>query len=179
MFEGLPRVVDTHLKKLPQVTDTKLLIPRKIRKCSEEYFCHGFSSVTINNVVRPECVVCGKVLSNTSMKPSQVTRYLNTKHSNLKEKNVSFSNVCWKTKNKYNMHTYLSSGNTNVDAVEASFRISYHMARSGKNYTIDENLILPSIKDAVHCMFGEKHVNKINAISLSNDIFLMILRKQY
>lgn len=68
-----------------------------------------------------------------------------------------------------NMHTYLSSGNTNIDAVEASFRISYHIAKSGKNHTIGENLILPSIKDSFHCMFGEKHFNKINATPLLND----------
>jgi len=68
-----------------------------------------------------------------------------------------------------NMHTYHSSGNTNVDAVKASFRISYYITRSDKNHTISENLILPSIKDSAHCMFREKHVNKINAMPLSND----------
>ncbi|KAL4141672.1 hypothetical protein QTP88_004264 [Uroleucon formosanum] len=60
-------------------------------------------------------------------------------------------------------------GNTNIDAVKASFRISYHIARSGKNHTIGENLILPSIKGSVYYMFGEKHFNKINAIPLLND----------
>lgn len=66
------------------------------------------------------------------------------------------------------MRTCLSSGSANEDAVEASFRISYSMAKNGKNHTIGENLILPSNKDAVTCMFGKDYVQKINAISLSN-----------
>jgi len=64
------------------------------------------------------------------------------------------------------MHTYLSSGSTNADALEASFQISYRIAKSGKNHTIGENLILPSIKDAVSCMFEKDYVNKINSIPL-------------
>lgn len=67
------------------------------------------------------------------------------------------------------MRTYLSSGIANEDAVEASFGISYRIAKSGKNHTIGENLILTSIKDAVSCMFGKDHVHKINSIPLSND----------
>lgn len=40
--------------------------------------------------------------------------------------------------------------------------------QSGKNHTIGENLIFPSIKDVIYCMFGETYVKK-NAILLSND----------
>lgn len=162
-------VPQENLKKLPQVSNTKFLVPGKIRKYSEEYLCHGFSFITIDNVAKPECVICGEILANSSMKPSQLTRHLITKHSDLKDKDVTFFKRLLENKNKCNMQTYLSSGNANVDAVEASFRISYNIARSGKNHTIGENMILPSIKDAVHCMFGEKYVNKINAIPLSND----------
>jgi len=73
------------MKKLPQVSDTKLLVPLpvEIRKYSEDYLSQGFSFVMIENVPRPECVVCGEVLSNGSMKPSLLTRHLNTKHSDL------------------------------------------------------------------------------------------------
>jgi hypothetical protein len=35
--------------------------------------------------------------------------------------------------------------------------------------TFGENMILPSIKDAVSCMFEKDYVNKINSIPLSND----------
>ncbi|CAI6344391.1 unnamed protein product [Macrosiphum euphorbiae] len=67
------------------------------------------------------------------------------------------------------MNTYLSSGSANEDVLEASFQISYRIGKSCKNHTIGENLILPSIKEAVSCMFEKDYVNKINAILLSND----------
>lgn len=70
-------------KKLTQVSDTKLLMPWKIRKYSEIYLCHRFSS---DNVARLEYVVYEEILSNSSMKPSLVTRYLNTKRTDLKIK---------------------------------------------------------------------------------------------
>lgn len=63
-------------KKLPQVSDTT------IRKYSQEYLSHGFSFVIIENIVKSECVVSGEVLSNGSMKPSLLTRHLNTKLQN-------------------------------------------------------------------------------------------------
>ncbi|GBN52002.1 Zinc finger BED domain-containing protein 5 [Araneus ventricosus] len=47
-------------------------------------------------------------------------------------------------------------------------RISYHIAKSGKNHTIVENLAFPCIKDVVECMFGEDHVQKIKNITFSN-----------
>lgn len=71
----------------------------------------------IENVARPECVICGKFLSNGSMKLSLLTLHLHTKHSDLKDKNVNFL----ENKNKCNMRIYLSSSSTNEDAVEASF----------------------------------------------------------
>jgi hypothetical protein len=123
----------------------------------------------IENVPRPECVVCGEVLSNGSMKPSLLTRHLYTKHSDLKDNNVIFFKRLLENKNKCNMRTYLSSGSANEDTLEASFRISYRITKSGKNHTVGENLILPSIKDAVSCMFEKDSVNKINSIPLSND----------
>lgn len=133
---SITNISTENLKKLPQVSNTKFLVPGKIRKYSEEYLCHGFSFITIDNVDKPECVICGEILANISMKPSQLTRHLITKHSDLKDKDVTFFKHLLENKNKCNMQTYLSSGNVNVDAVEASFRISYNIARSGKNHTV-------------------------------------------
>jgi hypothetical protein len=55
---------------------------------------------------------------------------------------------------------FRSSSKGNGNAVEASYKISYHIAKSGKSHTVAENLIAPCIKDAVFCMLGEEHVIK-------------------
>jgi len=48
------RAEENPMKKLPQVSDTKLLVPLpvKIRKYSEDYLSQGFSFVMIENVPR-------------------------------------------------------------------------------------------------------------------------------
>lgn len=43
------------------------------------------------------------------------------------------------------------------------------IAKSGKNHTIGENLILPVAVEIVSCMFGEKKAKIIKTIPLSND----------
>lgn len=169
---SITQPVEENPKKLPRVSNTKLqeLQSGKIRRYCEEYLSYGFLFIIIENVPRPECVICGEVLSNESMKPSLLTRHLQNKHLDFKDKNVTFFKRLLENKNKCNMHTYLSSsGSANEDALEASFRISYRTVKNGKNHTIGENLFLPRIKDAVSCVFGKDYVHKINAIPLSND----------
>lgn len=43
------------------------------------------------------------------------------------------------------------------------------IAKSGKNHTIGENIILPAAVEIVSCMFGEKEAKIIKTIPLSND----------
>ena len=38
----------------------------------------------------PQCVTCATVLGNEAMKPSRLTRHLNTKHSDLVNKPIEF-----------------------------------------------------------------------------------------
>ncbi|GBM60305.1 Zinc finger BED domain-containing protein 5 [Araneus ventricosus] len=101
------------------------------------------------------------------MKPSLLIRHLETKHPTYKQRNISFFQRLF---NSPNLNPCLISTNkANEAEIEASYRISYHIARSGKNHTIAENLLFPCIKDAVKCMFGEDHVQKIKNIPLSNN----------
>ncbi|KAL4153622.1 hypothetical protein QTP88_001468 [Uroleucon formosanum] len=65
MPSSITNISTENLKKLPQVSNTKFLVPGKIRKYSEEYLCHGFSFITIDNVAKPECVICGEILANS------------------------------------------------------------------------------------------------------------------
>ncbi|GBN03815.1 Zinc finger BED domain-containing protein 5 [Araneus ventricosus] len=100
------------------------------------------------------------------MKPSLLMRHLETKHPTYKQRNISSSQ---RLSNSPNLNSCLISTNkANEAAIEASYRISYHIAKSGKIHTIAENLVFPCIKDTVECMFGEDHVQKIKNIPLSN-----------
>ena len=152
-------------------TLSSLIIPSKgkKRKYCEEYLKYGFTYIGDENCPKPRCVVCGDVLSNGCMKPSLLSRHLQTKHANYKDKKYGFFKNLEQNKNKSSVVPFFSSNKDNENAVEASYRISYRIAKSGKNHTIAENLILPCIKDAVGCMLGEQQVQKINSIPLSNN----------
>lgn len=138
----------------------------KKRKYMDEYLKYGFSFVGDDDCPRPQCVVCGELLANSSMKPSLLTRHLQTKHANYEKKDRSFFERLLKQKN---VVSYFGTVNKDKEnAVEASYKISYHIAKSGKNHTIAENLIFPCIKDAVGCMLGEESARKIDTIPVSN-----------
>ena len=73
--------------------------------------------------------------------------HLNNKHAQYKKKEVSFFERLSKNyKKDAHVSSYLVAGNKdNENAVEASYRISYHIAKRGKNHTIAEDLIAPCI----------------------------------
>lgn len=149
---------------------SSLGLNRKNRKYCEEYIKYGFSYVGDKNCPKPQCIVCGDILSNGCMKPSLLLRHLQTKHANYKNKDPSFFKRLEKNKNKYNLTSYLRSSNNDLEnAIEASYLVSYRIAKCGKNHTIAENLVLPCIKDVVRCMLGEDQEKKINNIPLSNN----------
>lgn len=60
--------------------------PKKNRHYDDNYLKYGFT--VINN--KPQCVICGDVLSRESMKPSKLTRHLTTKHQKEADKPLDF-----------------------------------------------------------------------------------------
>uniref|UniRef100_A0A8C4NFQ7 Uncharacterized protein n=1 Tax=Eptatretus burgeri TaxID=7764 RepID=A0A8C4NFQ7_EPTBU len=58
---------------------------------------------------------------------------------------------------------------TNVWALEASYRVSLHVAKTKKPHSIAEELVLPCAKDMVSLMVGEEAVKKLAVISLSDN----------
>lgn len=65
------------------------------------------------------------------------------------------------------MHTFARTDTEN--ATEASFLVSYRVARSGKPHTIAENLIKPCLLESVGCILGENAARKMAALQCSND----------
>jgi hypothetical protein len=50
----------------------------------------GLLGVVITSEQKPQCVVCYEVLSNECMKPAELRRHLETKHSDVKNKPLEF-----------------------------------------------------------------------------------------
>jgi hypothetical protein len=62
-----------------------------------------------------------------------------------------------------------TTSNDNTNAQEASYRVSYRVAKALEAHTIAENLIGPCIKDVVQCMLGEKAAKKTDIVPFSNN----------
>lgn len=134
-----------------------------------EYLKFGFIE-SITNKQLPMCLLCHKTFSNEAMKPSRLEEHLTTKHPN--EKNKPFEYFQELHKRFQNRSTITSSFNKqnakNEDGLTASYRISQLIAKSGKNHTIGETLIIPSIKEFISTVMHQDPNEVIKTLPLSD-----------
>ena len=60
------------------------------RLYKDEYLNLGFTYISQHGIIKPQCVICAKVLSNKSFKHNKRKRHLEVKHSQLVIKERSF-----------------------------------------------------------------------------------------
>ncbi len=65
-------------------------IVTKKRKYSEEYINYEFASLLVDDIEKPQCVLCFKVLGKDSMRPSKLKHHLQTTHPHYAEKGPNF-----------------------------------------------------------------------------------------
>ena len=115
---------------------------------------------------KSQCVLCMKVLSAESMKPFQLRRHFEKVHPAYKDRNISFF------KQKVKSTRIDSTGKISQQskaAVEASYVVSLRIAKAKKAHTNGETFIFPCVKYVVRLMIGTVAVNKLNALSISDN----------
>ena len=128
----------------------------------------GFSCSGTDNEPRLQCMICGEVLSNNSMKPSHLQRHVTTKHAHLQDKPAEYFTRKCDLLNKCKL-TIQSSCTPIAKAQEASYRASLRIAKACKPHTTGEKLCLPLAKEMTEIMCGEKAVKQLHLVPLSND----------
>ncbi|XP_064420082.1 zinc finger BED domain-containing protein 5-like [Latimeria chalumnae] len=141
----------------------------KRRKYDEKYIEMGFTWTGAGEYPQPQCVLCGEVLSNNSLKPSLLCRHLETKHEQHKDKPPEFFKRTWAQLMASKKVLHSAAADDNIKALEASYLVSYRVAKSGKPHTIAEELLLPAAADIVSTMLGEKAQKLIQLVPLSNN----------
>ena len=140
----------------------------KRRKYDENYIGLGFTWINSGGLTRPQCVICAKVLSHNSMKPSLLRRHLETKHAHLKNKPQEFFER--ELRKLSTSKTCIRETDTvNRSGLQASYMVSYRVAKTGKPHTIVEDLIVPAAMDMVGAMLGEKAKKTIQTMPSSNN----------
>ncbi|XP_063786022.1 zinc finger BED domain-containing protein 5-like [Pseudophryne corroboree] len=138
------------------------------RKYDPKYLEYGFTWAGSEEAPRPQCVVCGEVLAKESLKPSKMIRHLQTKHSSLQTKPLDYFKR--KLRELRGQKNVLKGAVTvNEKALEASFVVSYWIAKTGKPHNIGESFFLPCAKEMVCIMLGENAATQLDLIPLSND----------
>ena len=67
-------------------------IKSRQQKYDKSYLSFGFSTVGNADAPDAQCVVCHKILSNSSLVPAKLRRRLETNHSGYKDKDMTFLN---------------------------------------------------------------------------------------
>ncbi|XP_068240056.1 protein FAM200C-like [Palaemon carinicauda] len=142
----------------------------KKRKWNDSYIGFGFTCLTKRDgIERPQCMLCNLVMSNGNLKPSGLKEHLESKHKD----HVGTSIEAFKLKRvRYDQKaTLLSYGFSapRKPLLEASYKVSYMIAREKKPHKIGETLVKPCALEMAKIVLGEEAAKKLSQVSVSND----------
>uniref|UniRef100_A0A3B4VDX5 HAT C-terminal dimerisation domain-containing protein n=1 Tax=Seriola dumerili TaxID=41447 RepID=A0A3B4VDX5_SERDU len=143
--------------------------PAKRKYDAEKYFKLGFTFTTNKAGDEiPVCFICSARLSNEAMKPSKLTRHLETHHSSLKGKPIQYFEEMLRIF-KGQQTLMKKSATSSENALKASYQVALRVAQCKKPHTIAEQLILPAAVDMCTTMGSEDCANKLKTIPLSDN----------
>uniref|UniRef100_A0A8D0YXJ0 Zinc finger MYM-type containing 6 n=1 Tax=Sus scrofa TaxID=9823 RepID=A0A8D0YXJ0_PIG len=117
---------------------------------------------------RPQCVICGEILSSENMKPANLSHHLKTKHSELENKPVDFfeqKSLEMECQNSALKKCLL----VEKSLLKASYLIAFQIAASKKPFSIAEELIKPYLAEMCSEVLGSTAGDKMKTIPLSNN----------
>ncbi|GFW03066.1 zinc finger BED domain-containing protein 5 [Trichonephila clavipes] len=142
---------------------------KKTRQYSEEYLKFGFIPAVKDERI-PFCLLGQQFLSNESMKRGRLEAHLKAKHRAHINSDLSYFKTLKENfekratiKSLFTAHT-----STNNRVLEANYQISLFISKIGKNHTIGETLIKPSISAFLKTVL-EKDDKDENAMTLSKN----------
>ena len=134
------------------------------RHYQKEFLKYGFTCQVKDNLDHPQCVICGDVLANESLKPVKM-KHLETKHPEDVMKPMTF--FLRKEAALQGQKTVVHGQATlPTKASAASYEVAHLVAKAQKPHTIAESLILP----AAIVMTTAMHVMVVNASALTRSL---------
>ena len=139
-----------------------------LRKYDAAYLHFGFIATDDTSVSKPQCVVCGVVLSNDSVKPSQLKRHLHSKHKEISTTPKEFLERK-RGELKCAQKKIYALTLINTKALCASYNVALRIPKAKKPYK-DREI---SVKDCIHdiCLevLGEAAAATVAKVLLSSD----------
>ncbi|XP_026579563.1 protein ZBED8-like [Pseudonaja textilis] len=133
----------------------------------EEFLDYGFTQIDDKGIMKPQCVVCLKVLTAESLKKSQLKKHLDNLHPHLASKpREYFVNLEMSVK-RQRLDSSFRGTFSQCSASKASFEVAWLIARNKKPYTIGEDLVKPAALKMAEIMCGQNEAKKLNCVPLS------------
>ena len=139
------------------------------RKYNDTFLNYGFTFIEKGGEQLPECVICFKTLSNSSMKGYQLKQHLTNTHPQFSSKTKSFFKIKATNLKKMKLNSTVEFQIHSKAIVTASYAVSLQVAKTKKPHNIAEILIKPCIEECAGILLGKSAKSKIKQISLSND----------
>ncbi|XP_076042678.1 zinc finger BED domain-containing protein 5-like [Oratosquilla oratoria] len=141
---------------------------KKVRQYSEKFLKFGFIAA-VHDERSPFCLICQQCLTNESMKRGRLEAHLKVKHSAYANSDMNyFKSLKEKFEKRSTIKSLFAAQTVTHSPLEASYEISLLIAKSGKNHTVGEDLIKPSISAFLKTVL-EKDDKDVKAMPLSND----------
>ena len=139
---------------------------QKKQKCQDNYLDFGFTYLIEDDLQIPQCVVCMKTFSNSTMKPASLKQHLANAHPSMMSKNRSFFESKLSSLKKQKLDKTGMFWHTNKAAVYASYAIALHVPKTKKPHNIGETFLKPCIMESMKLVLGEKSIsnNETNII---------------
>ena len=129
----------------------------------------GFTYLIEDDLQIPQCVVCMKTFSNSTMKAAFLKQHLANAHPSMMSKNRSFFESKLSSWKRQNLDQTGMFWRTNKAAEHASYAIALHAAKTKMPHNNGETLLNPCILESVKLVLGQKASQTMKQISLSND----------
>ena len=139
------------------------------RKYNDSYVKFGFTSLNDQGVDKWQCVVCYRLLSNESLRPSKLSHHLNISHPELKDRNMEYVKRLESNCKRQRLDSSGSFQQTDQKLTEASFVVSQIIARQKKPHNIGETVIKTSALAIARIALGQKYEKRLQSIPLSNN----------
>ena len=149
---------------------------KRKRSYQDQFLNYGFTEIEDNGTMKPQCVVCMKVLTSESFKKSQLKKHLDSLHPHLSSKPREYFENLEISAKKQRLNSSWFGAFDQRSASMASFEVAWLIARNKKPYTIGEDcspLELRSrgidVYNKVNEYFDAQSLNWKNCISVSLD----------
>lgn len=151
---------------IPKTSD-KVVNSQKYLKYDDSYLEFGFTSIDVSHQEHLQCVLCVKVLAPECLLPAKLKRHLETDHPNMATKSCDYFTRKLREL-KEQKGTLFKQASVPNNALLASYKVPYRVAKYKETHTIVDELILPIAVIVVNIMVDESAGRLPSEVPLSD-----------